>query len=168
MKWLPFALLILSASTPVDAADLVILVRHAEKADVPAGDPRAKSLASMLKDVNLTAIFSTDTKRTRQTAEPVAKRFGLTVQVYDPKDAAGLVDRVKAAAGAVLVVGHSNTIPEALKRLAPAHEVTIPETEFDNLFIVDQANTAEPTFIRLRLWILIPGRAPVRLHHWQH
>jgi phosphohistidine phosphatase SixA len=163
MKWLPFALLILSASTPVDAADLVVLVRHAEKADVPAADPRAKdpelspagreraeSLASMLKDMNLTAVFSTDYKRTRETAEPVAKRFGLTVQVYDPKDVADLVDRVKAAAGAVLVVGHSNTIPEALKTLGLPHEVTIPETEFDSLFIVDRANTAEPTFIRLR------------------
>ena len=163
MKWLPIALLILSVSTPAAAADRVILVRHAEKADVVAADPQAKdpelspagreraeSLASVLRDANLTAVFSTDYKRTRQTAEPVAKRFELRVQLYDPKDVVDLVGRVKAAAGAVLVVGHSNTIPEALKMLGVPGEMTIPETEFDNLFIVDRANTAEPTFIRLR------------------
>ena len=162
MKWLFFMLLV-SASKPAAAADLVILVRHAEKADVavadphakdpelsPAGRERAKSLESVLKDAELTAVYSTDYRRTRQTAEPVAKRFGLTVQSYDPKDVADLVGRLKATAGVVLVIGHSNTIPEVLKAFGVSEEVTIPETEFDNLFLVDRANSADPSFIRLR------------------
>ena len=163
MKWLLFALLVLPVSNPAAAADLVLLVRHAEKAEVaatdmratdpelsPAGRERAELLASTLKDANLTAVFSTDYKRTRHTAEPVAKRFGLAVQLYDPKNVADLVSRLKATAGVVLVVGHSNTIPEALKALGVSEEVTIPETEFDNLFLVDRANTADPIFLHLR------------------
>jgi len=163
MKWLTLILLILSVSNPAAAADLVLLVRHAEKADVaadnmlakdpglsPAGLKRAESLPSILKDAKLKAVFSTDYKRTRMTAEPVAKQFGLTIQLYDPKNVADLVSRLKATAGAALVVGHSNTIPEVLKALGIQEEVTIPETEFDHLFIVDRANSADPTFIQLR------------------
>lgn len=163
MKWLPLALLFLSISNLASAADLVFLARHAEKADVAAGDPsardpdlspagreRAEALASVLKDAKLTAVFSTDYKRTRLTAEPVAKRFGLTIQFYDPKDVVGLVHRLKATAGMVLVIGHSNTVPEALKALGVQEEVMITETEFDNLFLVDRPNTPDPTFMRLR------------------
>ena len=162
MKWLLVALSV-SFSNPAAAADVVLLVRHAEKAAVastdmhatdpelsPRGRERAEALASMLKDANLTGVYSTDYKRTRLTAEPVAKRFGLTVQLYDPKDVAGLVSRLKATAGVVLVVGHSNTIPEVLKALGIPTEMTIPETEFDNLFLVDRPNTADPTFVHLR------------------
>ena len=58
--------------------------RHAERADSGAGgmasDPplsaagraRAESLAAMLKDTKLTAIFTTEFKRTQETAAPVA------------------------------------------------------------------------------------------------
>ena len=156
-------LLFLAVSKPATAADLVILVRHAEKAEVsatdmmakdpelsPAGRDRAESLATMLRDANLTAVFSTDYKRTRMTAEPTAKQFGLKAQLYDPKNVAALVDRVKATEGAVLVVGHSNTIPEVLKALGIKNEITISETEFDNLFFVARPNTPDPTFFCLR------------------
>ena len=158
-----FTLLLLPVPIPVLAADLVVLVRHAEKADLAATDPsakdpelspagreRAEALGSVLKDAKLTAVFSTDYKRTRLTAEPVARRFGLEVQLYDPKDTADLVSRLKAASGAVLVVGHSNTIPEALKALGIPEDVAISETEFDNLFLVHGANTENPGLIRLR------------------
>ena len=62
-----------SAISVAAAANLVLLVRHAEKAEVagndmlakdpvlsPAGRKRAESLALLLKDANLTAVFSTD------------------------------------------------------------------------------------------------------------
>jgi phosphohistidine phosphatase SixA len=163
MKWITFTLLTLLVSTPAAAANLVLLVRHAEKAEVAgndmlakdpdlssAGRKRAESLASLLKDANLTAVFSTDYKRTRMTAEPVAKEFGLTVQLYDPKNVTDLVGRLNATAGVVLVVGHSNTIPEVVKALGVGEEVTIAETDFGTLFLVDRPNTADPTFIRLR------------------
>jgi hypothetical protein len=50
----------------------------------------------------------------------------------------------------VLVVGHSNTVPDLLKRLGVKTAVSIGDAEYDNLFVVVRAATGEPTLIRLR------------------
>ena len=70
---------------------MVYLVRHAEKADTgkdpeltDIGKQRADELARMLKDAGVTHIWSTDYKRTRTTAEPLATRLRLKVEIYDP------------------------------------------------------------------------------------
>src|SRR5262249_39016281 len=64
----------------------VFVVRHAEKASpanepsIPlsaAGSERARRLADFLRDTGISAIYSTDTPRTRGTVEPLAKRLGL-------------------------------------------------------------------------------------------
>jgi hypothetical protein len=52
--------------------------------------------------------------------------------------------------GNVLVIGHSNTIPELLKRLGVKETIAIADSEYDNLFIVVRGATGEPTLIRLR------------------
>jgi broad specificity phosphatase PhoE len=147
------------------AAQTVFLVRHAERADTapgqpvmaatgadpdlsPAGKARAESLAALLKDAKITAIFTTKFKRTIQTAEPLAKLLGVEPVAIDPKDTPGLVQKIRAAAGNVLVVGHSNTVPDLIKELGVAEEIKIPDTEFDNLFIVTPG--AQPRLVRLR------------------
>ena len=132
------------------AGQAVFVVRHAERADGGAGgtmsgtDPdlsetgraRAESLAKALKDAKITAIFVTPYKRTRQTAEPLAKALGLEAVAIDPKDAAGLIEKVKAATGNVLVVGHSNTVPDVLTRLGIADAPKLADADYDNLFVV--------------------------------
>ena len=61
------------------AQSTIFLVRHAEKktGDDPdltkAGHARAESLAKMLKDADITAIYTSEVKRTQQTAAPLAK-----------------------------------------------------------------------------------------------
>jgi hypothetical protein len=62
---------------------------------------------------------------------------------------ARLVERIAAATGNVLVVGHSNTVPELLEALGVRERVSIAEQEFDNLFLVVQGPPA-PVLIRLR------------------
>ena len=52
--------------------------------------------------------------------------------------------------GNVLIVGHSNTVPDLLKRLGVKDAITIAESEFDNLFVVVRPASGEPTLIRLR------------------
>jgi phosphohistidine phosphatase SixA len=160
---LPFAVTVLLAPS-VFAAKTVILVRHAETADVPenapeakdpglspAGRERAESLARSLEDAGVTAIFSTDYKRTRETATPLARLVGLkTIQTYDPKNPAALAAKVREVSGTALIVGHSNTIPGMIKELGVDSEVTIAESEYDHLFIIDLTDPADPTFIRLR------------------
>jgi len=152
------------APGPLDpgGAGVVFLVRHAERADAgmasatvagadpelsDAGKARASALATLLKDAKITAIFTTKYQRTRDTAQPLAKAAGVAAVAIDPKDEAGLIDKVKAAAGNVLIVGHSNTVPEAIKALGVTEPVAIADDQFDNLFVVIRG--ARPVLLRL-------------------
>jgi broad specificity phosphatase PhoE len=150
------------AAVPVAAQPTVFLVRHAERADAAPGaaptmsaDPdlseagraRAESLAAMLKDAKITAIFTTEFKRTQQTAAPLAKAIGVTVTTVTSKNAADLVMQVQASKGNVLVVGHSNTVPDVITALGVSTPVTIADDEFDNLFLVTRSTP--PSLLRL-------------------
>ena len=143
------------------AQSTVFVVRHAERADAgmtaaagadpdlsDVGRARAESLAAMLKDARITHIFVTEFKRTRQTAEPLATRLELEPTVVTSKSTPGVAERVKSAKGNVLVVGHSNTVPEILEALGVEEAVVLTDTEFDNLFVVTRG--ARPSFVRLR------------------
>jgi broad specificity phosphatase PhoE len=101
-----------------------------------AGHARAQSLAVMLKDAGIRAIFVTQYKRTQQTAAPLAKALGLTPTVVNSKDLPGLVAKVREATGNVLVVGHSNSVPDTIKQLGIADAPAIADDEYDNLFVV--------------------------------
>ncbi|MGQ0737355.1 MAG: histidine phosphatase family protein, partial [Acidobacteriota bacterium] len=102
------AALFLTASLAADvvAQPAVFIVRHAERADTAAGgapatnaDPdlsdagrtRARSLATLLKDAGITAVYATQFKRTQQTAAPLAEALGLTPVIVNSSDTAGLV-----------------------------------------------------------------------------
>jgi broad specificity phosphatase PhoE len=155
--------LVVSSAVAVAAEPVIFLVRHAERADagmasakVAGTDPdlsgaglaRAQSLAAMLKDARITAVVTTEYKRTRQTGEPAAKAAGLSLTVIESKNSAAAIEKLKSAQGNVLVVGHSNTVPELLKALGVTEPVTIAEDEFDALFVVTRG--APPTLVRLR------------------
>jgi phosphohistidine phosphatase SixA len=109
--------------------------------------PRAASLATALKDAKVTAIFATEFKRTQQTAGPLAKALGIEITVVPADHTADLVKRIKGAKGNVLVVGHSDSVPEIIKALGVAAPVTIADSEFDNLFLVRRATP--PSLLRL-------------------
>lgn len=143
--------------TAASAQKLVIVVRHAERADAGSGTPtmaadpslssegqaRAARLAAMLADAGISAIFATEYKRTQETAKPLATKLGLSVQTTASGDPGALVAKLKGAhaSDVVLVVGHSNTVPDVLKAFGgPA--VTIADNEYDNLFIIVPATGA--------------------------
>jgi broad specificity phosphatase PhoE len=129
---------------PALCAETVILVRHAEKAAAPAEDPpltvegrqRAEALAAMLSASGVTSIYVTDYLRTQQTAEPLASLLHLTPQRIDAKKTPALVAAIHGdKSGVVLVVGHSNTVPEIIAALGgPA--VKIEDSEYDSLFVL--------------------------------
>ena len=104
----------------------------------------------MLADAGIAAVYSTDTERTRGTARPLADARRLPVTVYDKPKA--LAEKVRAEHGgdAVLVVGHSNTVPELLKAFGCAESVSIAADEYDNLFVVVPKGTGPATLVRLR------------------
>ena len=98
----------------------IYIVRHAEKMLVEDPDPelaqvgiiRAKKLAQILTDKEIKHIFSTDYKRTRMTAQPTADQAGIQIEPYDPRDQEAFAEKLKGLEGNILVVGHSNTVPE--------------------------------------------------------
>lgn len=134
------------------AQKMVILTRHAERADgvatmtttsgapadpqlSAAGDARAQKLATMLADANITAMFTTEFRRTKDTAAPLAAKLKLTPEVVAAAQTAAMIDRITAHVNdTVFVVGHSNTVPAIIKALG-GPDVTIGDNEYDNLFI---------------------------------
>jgi phosphohistidine phosphatase SixA len=139
---LSLALAMLAPAAAIAAPSAIYLVRHAEKGttgkdpDLTAeGQARAQNIATILQKTGITHIFSTPYARTKQTAQALAARSKLPVETYDPKAPQALVDKVKALDGAVLVVGHSNTVPELVRLLGGAPGAgDIPETEYDRLY----------------------------------
>ena len=155
-----FVNLVLAA--PALAQQTVFVVRHAERADAgtssgsmmasdpelsPAGHARAKALAGVLKDANITAIFTTEFKRTQQTAEPLARLLGIQSTPIGSRDQQKLLEAIKDVKGNVLVVGHSNTVPAVIKALGVSTAVELDDSEYDNLFIVSTGAT--PSLVRL-------------------
>lgn len=136
------------ASEPADGADLVVyLVRHAEKVadDVDpvlsaAGRERARALADLLEGVRIDAIHSTDFRRTRETARPLAQRIGRGIDLYDPERPEALVESILRAGGRHLIVGHSNTVPELVELLGGDGGPPIDEAaEYDRLYVVKRS-----------------------------
>lgn len=144
---------------PAAAQSTIFLVRHAEKATGGGGDlqdpdlseagrTRAASLARILKDAGVAAVFATEFKRTQQTAAPTARAVGVTMKQVPGNKTAALVAKLRAVRGNALVVGHSNTIPEILRMLGVSAPVTIGETDYDNLFVV-VLSAPSPQFVHL-------------------
>jgi probable phosphoglycerate mutase len=160
--------LIVCTSTAAVAQQVVYVVRHAERSDgapaagqamtAPANDPplsaeghaRAARLAAMLRSAGIAQIFSTEYQRTRQTAAPLAKALNLEVTTSPSREPDALLLHIRQAKGNVLVVGHSNTVPDVLKRLGVKDPITIGDSEYDNLFIVTRPVSGEPILVRLR------------------
>lgn len=122
-------------------------IRHAEKdrSDTSNKDPelieigiqRAKKWAVHFETIDLDQIYSTDYKRTQQTAKYTAENKNLIVQYYDPRNLYDLEFKEKTKGKKVLVVGHSNTTPAFVNTILGKDEY--PDIEDDNngnLYIV--------------------------------
>ena len=138
-----------------NAAPIVFIVRHAEKASTGGKDPdlsvqgqkRADALAHILKDSQITSVFVTEFKRTQETAAPTAREAHVSPTVVPANDVGVLVEKLRASNGNALVVGHGNTIPDLLKALGIAMPVSIPEDDYTEIFAVLIGN--EPQLLRL-------------------
>ncbi|MGB8195052.1 MAG: phosphoglycerate mutase family protein [Chitinophagaceae bacterium] len=128
------------------------IVRHAEKAvangnpNMNATDPpltdggkaRAEALKEALKNEKLGFIFSTNTIRTKSTAEPLSQYLSIPIQTYNPRPDSLFIQQLRLLKHNALIVGHSNTVDDIVNMLTK--EQTIPkdldDSEYDNLFIV--------------------------------
>ena len=150
---------------------VVYFVRHAERADDGTSDPplseagleRSVLLTQMLSDAGVTHVHSTDLKRTRQTGALLAARQGLPLAFYDPGDLGGLAEEVRATPGRHLVLGHSNTTPEAVAALGGEPGGPIDDAEYDRLYVVSVAPDGSVATVILRYGALFePSSEPPR------
>lgn len=144
----------LVATTEVAVPKQVFVIRHLQKATgddpplSPEGAANAEKLASLLADKGIAAIFATPTKRAMQTAEPLAKQLGLTIQPYHARDFAALAAAVAKAPGPVLIVGHSNTVPDIVAYFGAPRPVSLTEADYGTVFAVDPAGTVATIELR--------------------
>jgi len=157
---LPVLLAVWSCMLAAQPAKTVILVRHAERAggmsaDVgisEAGQCRAEVLARMLAEANVKRIYTTEVARTQQTAEPLAAKLHIRPEVVPAKDIEGLVAKLRAGAPdeVVVVVGHSNTLPEIVKLLGGGDVPPIGDNEYDRLLVATLTHPNQATVVTLR------------------
>lgn len=128
----------------------VLVVRHAEKQDPNSnaqneplsedGLTRANELKETLLRAGITAVYSTNTKRTRDTVAPLAATFQLPTQIYS--SASTLAGDVLAQhrGDVVLVAAHSDSVG-AVANAFGAQVPTQVISDFDNLYVVSAAGT---------------------------
>ena len=135
----------------ISCSRTVYVVRHAEKMSSPdnaskmmdndpplsdAGKVRALVLKNELASKHITHIYSTNTIRTRSTAEPLSQAIKINVELYNNVDS--LANAIRSVKGNVLVVGHSNTVDDIVNKLCGQTKIAtdLKDEEYDNLFIV--------------------------------
>jgi len=180
-----------SSAQPANSSDafpVLVLVRHADKAAEPANDPpltaagakRAQDLAATLRNAGITAIITTQVRRTRETAQPLATALGLNAEVlkvdehalvanpapgqqFPPKVLKPRTDYVKALeaavrrlSGVVLVVGHDWSVPGLIAELGGPQFPNICSSVYDSLFILIPTKGRE-NLIQARYGAPTPG-----------
>lgn len=135
----------------------VFLVRHAEREAEPRQDPplnkegiaRSQELAKLLGAAGIKTIITSQFARTKQTAEPLATKLNLTAtsislrsnptnpRLIAEESTAEVVNKILERSGeSVVLVGHSNSLPDVIKMLGGDTVPTIDERTFNDLFIV--------------------------------
>lgn len=165
--WLLFLLLLAAAFVAYRAATTttVVLVRHAEKELVTIDDPplsaagerRAERLAQMFGDIRgvgaIDGIYVTATRRSQQTAMPLANRLGKKPTVLPaPVDLDAVASHVLSEhrGGRVMIVGHSNTLPQLVQKLSGQTVPAIGEDEYDNIYVVTVPTFGKASVLRLK------------------
>ena len=139
----------------------IILIRHAEKniepnnsdPDLsPAGQARAQEIVRMFGDAGIRAIYATQYRRTQQTVKPLSDRLGVPITEVNSKNSAEVVRQIRSQHNGevVFVSGHNNTVPEIISALGGPQLPIIPESEFDNLYVVTIYRVGKARLLKLK------------------
>ena len=103
------------------------LIRHAEKDRTnkanrdpnlnKKGQERVKIWTNYFENIDLDAVYSTEYKRTMQTAKTIAENKSLEIQNYDPLKMYDAFFQKETKEKKVLIVGHSNTTPSFVNKI---------------------------------------------------
>ena len=141
----------------------VIVIRHAEKESVEpdpalseAGQARAMLLVRMFGAAQgagrLDVIYTSPALRNRQTAAPLAARLGLTPIVAPADNPKALAHRALRdnSGKRVMIVGHSNTVPELVAALSGKDDIPkMDERDFSTMYIVTVPRIGSANVLRL-------------------
>ncbi|MGA9573881.1 MAG: histidine phosphatase family protein [Lysobacterales bacterium] len=133
-----------SATAAVDGQYTLYLVRHAEKLADDGDDPaltnagrhRSEQLANWLRDKGITDIWSSDYRRSRDTARPLASSLGLDLTLYDPANLPALARVLRENRHNALIVGHSNTTPDLARLLCVCFIRDMDDSDYDQLIVI--------------------------------
>jgi broad specificity phosphatase PhoE len=139
----------------------VILVRHAEKKIepenpdpdlAPEGLERAQEIARVFGGTGINTIYATQYKRTQQTVKPLSDRTGVPVTLLQSSQTDELVKQIQTShrGQTIFVAGHNNTVPAIASALSGENIPVIPESEYDNLFIVTIYRFGKAKVVKLK------------------
>ena len=133
-------------------ATTILLVRHADRAGKAdslsvVGVERSEELLRVASAAGITAIYHSDTRRTRDTAAPLAQALHIKLDEYPAKDSNALIQRIlhDHAGETVLVVGHSNTIPSIIRAAGGPLIPDLEEFVYDGLYVLHVPRCDGPT-----------------------
>jgi broad specificity phosphatase PhoE len=118
----------------------IYVMRHLQKGAgedpplSPEGAANAQRLVQFFKSDPPRAIYVSTTRRARETAEPLAAALRLSLKTYDPRDSAGLAAAVAGEKGPVLIVGHSNTVPDIVAKLGGAAPPPLTDGDYGDIW----------------------------------
>jgi len=127
-----------------DDSFTIYVVRHAEKVQDGSRDPelteignqRSEKLADWFSDKDIEVIWSSDYKRTRDTATPILAKLEIDLTLYDPRNLPEITEKLLAQKHTTLVIGHSNTTPQLARLLCNCEIADMDETEHDRLIVI--------------------------------
>jgi broad specificity phosphatase PhoE len=137
-----------TTATRGPANDAFYVMRHLQKGtgdDPGLTDEGQRCAAALVEDMRgsgIRAIYASTTRRAQQTAAPLSRGTNVLLSLYDPRDTPGLVARVQAETGSVLVVGHSNTVPEIVERLGGARPADLADDRYGEVWRVARVGGA--------------------------
>jgi broad specificity phosphatase PhoE len=92
----------------------------------------------MFGEAGIDVIYATQYKRTQQTVQPLTSRIGVPATLLDANQTQELVNQILTIhrGKTVFIAGHNTTVPAIVSVLSGETYPAIPESEYDNLFIV--------------------------------
>jgi 2,3-bisphosphoglycerate-dependent phosphoglycerate mutase len=138
------ALLFLNISFGQIKTTTYYFIRHAEKVDSSQnpdlsekGLKRAELWNKIFSEISFDEIYSTEYKRTLQTASPTATTKKIEIKLYNPKTLDIESFKKETLGKKVLIVGHSNSIPKFVNEMINQNLFSDIEDEtFGNLYMV--------------------------------
>jgi phosphohistidine phosphatase SixA len=142
------------------AQSTIFITRHADRYGTepdppltPKGKEQAQALAQLLSDANIKHIFTTELIRTKETAEPLARKINVTPVVVPQSSFDDLIAKIRGSVKpneSVLVVGHRETVPRIVRALTGKDIPPLTSGEYGRLIMITWMPTGDTNVITLR------------------